>query len=156
MMKALILGAAMALVAPHAPADGHAAHETGGPTSPEKMSKAEIAGAIFSDPRMIRQMHGKGDSAYETLDVENFLSKDKQFDSGMYQSGAVRAEIERYGVDEFMYFLKGGVTLTSKDGTVMEIKAGDAVTIPRDWAGVWDTKGYTKIYVIYSPDGPIE
>jgi hypothetical protein len=28
--------------------------------------------------------------------------------------------------------------------------------IPADWTGIWDTEGYTKIYVIYSPDGPIE
>jgi hypothetical protein len=28
--------------------------------------------------------------------------------------------------------------------------------IPADWTGVWDTEGYTKIYVIYSPEGPIE
>jgi hypothetical protein len=33
--------------------------------------------------------------------------------------------------------------------------AGDSVVIPEDWTGVWDTEGYTKIYVIYSPDGPI-
>ena len=48
------------------------------------------------------------------------------------------------------------VTLTSEDGTVLEINAGDAVIIPKEWQGVWDTDGYTKIYVIYSPDEPIE
>ena len=34
-----------------------------------------------------------------------------------------------------------------------EIKAGDAVTIPKEWTGIWDTEGYTKIWVIYSEDG---
>jgi uncharacterized cupin superfamily protein len=69
----------------------------------------------------------------------------------------VRAEITApYGVNEYMHFLEGGVTLTSSDGTVTEIRAGDSVVIPADWTGVWDTKGYTKIYVIYSPNGPIE
>ena len=69
-------------------------------------------------------------------------------------NGKVRSEIgEPYGVDEFMYFLEGGVTLTSSDGTVQEINAGEAVTIPREWMGVWDTDGYTKIWVIYSEDG---
>jgi len=39
----------------------------------------------------------------------------------MYKSGKTRSEIdEPYGVDEFMYFLEGGVTLTSSDGTVTE------------------------------------
>ena len=76
---------------------------------------------------------------------------------GLYRSGKVRAEInEPYGVHEYMHFLEGGVTLTSSDGTVTEIKAGDSVVIPAEWTGVWDTDGYTKIYVIYSPDKPIE
>jgi uncharacterized cupin superfamily protein len=66
----------------------------------------------------------------------------------------VRAEInEPYGVDEFMYFLEGSVTLTSSDGTVQVIGAGEGVSIPREWTGVWETEGYTKIWVIYSEDG---
>ena len=44
-------------------------------------------------------------------------------------------------------------TLTSSDGEVQVIDAGEAVTIPKEWTGVWDTDGYTKIWVIYSEDG---
>jgi uncharacterized cupin superfamily protein len=88
-----------------------------------------------------------------TLDVTSFLSSDGHFASGMYRSGAVRIEIdEPYGVDEFMYFLEGGVTLTSSDGTVQVVNAGEAVTIPKEWTGTWETEGYTKIWVIYSDD----
>ena len=123
---------------------------------PEKLSKDEIAGAIFKDPRLVIHQYESELGPYETQDVETFLSSDKKFDSGMYKSGPVRMALDPYGVDEFMYFLEGGVTLTSDDGTVTEIKAGDAVTIGKEWKGVWETKGYTKIYVIYSPDAPIE
>ena len=52
-----------------------------------------------------------------------------------------------------MYFLEGSVTLTSADGTVQVINAGEAVTIPKEWTGTWDTEGYTKMWVIYSEDG---
>jgi uncharacterized cupin superfamily protein len=52
-----------------------------------------------------------------------------------------------------MYFIEGGVTLTSPDGSVQIINAGEAVTLPREWTGVWETDGYTKIWVIYSEDG---
>jgi uncharacterized cupin superfamily protein len=52
-----------------------------------------------------------------------------------------------------MYFVKGGVTLTSVDGDVQVIHAGEAVTIPHDWRGTFDTKGYTKFYAIYSASG---
>ena len=124
---------------------------------PVKMSKAQIAGDIFKDYKPVVSENDNELGTYKTEDVETFLSADKQFDTGMFRSGPNRYEInEPYGVDEFMYFLEGSVTLTSSDGTVMEIKAGDAVTIPSDWTGIWETKGYTKIYVIYSPDGPIE
>ena len=118
---------------------------------PAKINQAEVAGKIFERPDMIETKYDNGNT---TLDVTTLLSSDGRFGSGMYRSGKVRAEIdEPYGVDEFMYFLEGGVTLTSADGTVHEISAGEAVTIPREWTGVWDTDGYTKIWVIYSEDG---
>ena len=61
---------------------------------------------------------------------------------------------EPYGGDEFMFFLEGDVTLTSSDGSAITISAGEAVTIPKEWTGRWETDGYRKIWVIYSADGP--
>ena len=120
---------------------------------PVKISKTQAAGAIFDDYEPVVKTEGGN----TTHDVEVFLSKDKQFDAGMYRCARVRAEIRTpYGVNEYMHFLDGGVTLTSSDGTVTEVRAGESVVIPADWTGVWDTNGYTKIYVIYSPNGPIE
>jgi uncharacterized cupin superfamily protein len=122
----------------------------GEPVQPAKLSKADIAGEVFDRPDMLETT----ENGNTTLDVTSLLSSDGKFASGMYRSGAVRFEItEPYGVDEFMYFLEGGVTLTSSDGTVQVINAGEAVTIPKEWTGVWDTEGYTKIWVIYSADG---
>ncbi|MGI9236641.1 MAG: cupin domain-containing protein [Woeseiaceae bacterium] len=120
------------------------------PVHPVKLSKADIAGDVFERPDMVEHTEGGN----TTQDVTSLLSSDKKFGSGMYKSGAVRFEInEQYGVDEFMYFLEGGVTLTSSDGTVQVVNAGEAVTIPKEWTGIWDTEGYTKIWVIYSEDG---
>jgi len=124
-----------------------------GPPQPILISQAQIAGGIFEDSAPIVSTK----NGNTTEDVEVFLSKDQQFDAGMYRSGKVRMDItEPYGVNEYMHFLEGGVTLTSSDGTVTEVRAGESVIIPADWTGIWDTEGYTKIYVIYSPDGPIE
>ncbi len=120
------------------------------PVHPAKLSKSDIAGNVFDRPDTLEHT----ENGNTTLDVTSFLSSDKRFGSGMYKSGAVRFEItEPYGVDEYMYFLEGGVTLTSSDGNVQVINAGEAVTIPKEWTGVWDTEGYTKIWVIYSADG---
>lgn len=129
------------------------ASEASEPVHPIKMSKAQIAGEIFNDYKPVVAEH----NGNTTHDVEVFLSPKREFDAGMYRSGKVRAEIkEPYGVHEYMHFIEGGVTLTSSDGTVTEIEAGDSVIIPTEFTGIWDTEGYTKIYVIYSPDGPIE
>jgi len=118
---------------------------------PAKISKADVAGAIFERPDMTET---KREGGHTTLDVTTLLSSDKKFATGMYKSGKVRFEItEPYGVDEFMYFVEGSVTLTSSDGTVQVINAGEAVTVAKEWTGVWDTDGYTKMWVIYSEDG---
>jgi uncharacterized cupin superfamily protein len=114
------------------------------------ISKTDQAGAIFERADVVTTER----DGNTTLDVTSLLSGDGRFGSGMYRSGPTRIEItEPYGVDEFMYFLEGGVTLTSADGSVQVIAAGEAVTIPREWTGVWETDGYTKIWVIYSADG---
>jgi uncharacterized cupin superfamily protein len=117
---------------------------------PAKMSQADIGGGMFEREDTL-ETTSNGNT---TLDVTSLLSSDKKFASGLYKSGKTFFDIsEPYGVDEFMYFVKGGVTLTSSDGTRTVINAGDAVTIPKEWTGTWDTDGYTKIWVIYSEDG---
>ena len=116
---------------------------------PAKISKDEAAGMIFQRDSMKASTHSDG---HQTESVTTMSSSDGKFSSGMYRSGKTRFEISQpYGVDEFMYFLSGGVTLTSSDGTVMTVNAGEAVTMPKEWTGIWDTDGYEKIWVIYSP-----
>lgn len=116
---------------------------------PSKISKEEVQGKIYERPSLITEENGN-------LDVRTMLSSDRKFDTGMYKAGASRFEIkDAYGVDEFMYFIEGSVTLTSSDGSVMTVNAGDAITIAKEWTGVWETEGYSKIYVIYYPE-PVE
>ena len=118
--------------------------------TPSKITKEEVSGKIFERDTVITTHHG--DSTQ--LDAQTLLGKDRKFESGMFKSGAVRHVIkEPYGVDEFMYFIKGSVTLTSSDGSVQTINAGEAVSIPKEWTGIWQTEGYTKFYAIYYPDG---
>lgn len=117
---------------------------------PQKISKEEVAGKIFERDNLIKETK----DGRTTLDVTTLKSSDGKFASGMYRAGPSRFEVTKpYGVDEFMYFIEGGVTLTSSDGSKQVIGAGEAVTIPKEWTGVWETDGYTKIWVIYSADG---
>ena len=117
---------------------------------PASISGDDIDGSIFERDDIVETTH----DGNTTQDVTTFLSTDKKFGSGMYKSGPVRYDItEPYGVDEFMFILEGSVTLTSSDGTVQVVNAGEGVTIPKEWTGIWETEGYTKIWVIYSEDG---
>lgn len=117
---------------------------------PAKINMADAAGMIFErdDMSAITQEDG-----HQTESVTTMMSSDGKFRSGMYRSGKTRLEIdEPYGVNEFMFFLKGSITLTSSDGSVMTVHAGEAVTMPKEWTGILDTEGYEKILVIYSAD----
>ena len=117
---------------------------------PVKISKDDAAGMIFQRDDMTATTHADG---HQTESVTTMLSSDRKFSSGMYRSGKTRFEISQpYGVDEFMFFLSGGITLTSSDGSVMTVNAGEAVTMPKEWTGIWDTDGYEKIWVIYSSE----
>ena len=117
---------------------------------PAKLSGTDLMGKAFDNPSTIITETPTGN----ILDVTSLKSSDGKFASGMYKAGKSRFEItEPYGVDEFMFFLEGSVTLTSDDGSQMTINAGEAVTIPKEWTGVWETEGYRKIWVIYSGSG---
>ena len=118
---------------------------------PALITKHATSGAIFDQPDVNRIEHEDG---HVTFDVTSLISSDKKFASGMYRSGKTQHNItEGYGVDEFMYFVEGSVTLTSEDGTKQVVSAGEAVTIPKEWKGVFETDGYSKFWVIYSSDG---
>ncbi len=120
------------------------------PTHPMKVSSAQAEdGTIFATPKAVTHLGKAGNTTHW---YEMMASTDKKMSAGTYSSTAVRSEITSYPDNEFMYFLKGGVTLTSADGTVLEVVAGDGVVMPKGWKGVWDTKGYTKFYVTYDPD----
>ena len=117
---------------------------------PAKLSSADLTGKAFDNPNTIITETPTGN----ILDITSLKSSDGKFASGMYKAGKSRFEItEPYGVDEFMFFLEGSVTLTSGDGSQMTIDAGEGVTIPKEWTGVWETDGYRKIWVIYSESG---
>ena len=117
---------------------------------PAKLSSADLTGTAFNNPNTSVTETPTGN----ILDITSMKSSDGKFASGMYKAGKSRFEItEPYGVDEFMFFLEGSVTLTSTDGSQMTINAGEAVTIPKEWTGIWETEGYRKIWVIYSESG---
>ena len=123
----------------------------------EHPTKLVLGAQAFAQPGTERSTLAGTEGEVAVLDHESFRAPDGKFDAGVYQvAGPHRFDVmEDYGVDEFMYFLEGGVTLISTDGTRTEVGAGEAVVIPKGWRGTWESAGYKKIYVIRS-DAPIE
>jgi len=147
-MKKIILTTAIGIFLSTSVLADH--HEENTIVKPAKITKNDIAGDIYNHPDMVKSTN----NGNTTLDVTTLVSSDGKFGTGMYRSGKVRFEItEPYGVDEFFYVLEGSITLISADGTVTKTNAGEAVSIPKEWTGIWDTDGYSKIWVIYSEDG---
>ena len=147
-MKKIILTTAIGIFLSTSVLADH--HEENTIVKPAKITKNDIAGNIYNHPDMVKSTN----NGNTTLDVTTLVSSDGKFGTGMYRSGKIRFEItEPYGVDEFFYILEGSITLISADGTVTKTNAGEAVSIPKEWTGIWDTDGYSKIWVIYSEDG---
>lgn len=119
---------------------------------PTIITSADFSAGLFGRPDVETSTEQSDlPTPFQARDFMPFTSSDGKLFIGAYQtSGHHRYEIEEpYGVDEYMHFLSGGVTLTSKDGTVMEVKAGDSIMVPKEWTGFWESRGYEKIYVIY-------
>lgn len=139
-LSALLLAAAAGADAskPQAPA-----------LKPVRVSAADARGAIFNSKSAVKENGPDGPAT----DVPLLKSHDGRFTAGLYSAGPSDVPVESYGEDEFMYFLEGGVKLISADGSVLEVKAGEGVTIPKGWKGRWTTAGYKKYYVIYEIPG---
>ena len=111
-----------------------------------KVTAADAAGPIFAAKTAVKESGPDG----QTTDVLMLRSKDAKVEMGLYDAGPSEQDIQAYEDDEFMFFIAGGVTLTSADGTTLSAQAGEGVTIPKGWKGHWSTKGYKKYYVTYT------
>ena len=115
-----------------------------------KVDKNHMGLDIFNGPDVKKYTDDYGASA---ASLSKFVSSDKKFYTGLYQSGPVMEQhLEQdYGDDEFMVILSGSITLKSISGKVTVLNPGDAVSLPKEWRGTWHSEGYTKLWVIYNP-----
>jgi uncharacterized cupin superfamily protein len=116
-------------------------------SKPFKLTVAEAAGPVFSSKSAVK-LNDPNDGP--VTDVALLKSRDGRFEAGLYAAGPSDQPIESYPDDEFMYVLEGSIKLTSADGTVVEAKPGESLSIPKGWKGRWTTPGYKKYYVTYT------
>jgi ethanolamine utilization protein EutQ len=116
-------------------------------SKPVKVTSADAAGPVFSSKTAVKESGQDGPGTNVLL----HRSKDHKVTMGLYEAaGASDYDIDSYELDEFLFFIAGGVTMTSADGTVLEAHAGEAVAVPKGWKGHWSTKGYKLYYVAYT------
>ncbi len=114
---------------------------------PVKISRAEVAGAIFKSPKVQKITEGGS----QALEVDTLMSADKKFTTGMYKAGPEHQDIkDGYPDYEFFYVISGSITLTDAGGA-QTIQSGEAShhLWEAGWKGHWDSDGYTKIWVTY-------
>jgi uncharacterized cupin superfamily protein len=115
-----------------------------------KVGSSKMGIEIFNGPNVEKY---KDDFGADAFSITSLTSSDKKFYTGLYKSGpVVEKHLEQdYGDDEFMYLLSGSITMKSISGKAVTVKAGDAISMPKEWRGTWHSEGYTKLWVIYNP-----
>jgi ethanolamine utilization protein EutQ len=101
------------------------------PLTPVKVAAAEAAGPAFNRKDAVKGNSPDGPAS----DVVMMKSADLKITTGLYKAGPSDIAIDSYSEDEFCYFLSRSVKMTSSDGGVIEVKAGEAGAIPKGWKG---------------------
>jgi len=114
---------------------------------PVKVPAADAVGPIFSSRAAVKRTDPDDGPV---TDVTLLKSRDGTYEAGLYEAGPSDQRIESYPYNEFIYVLSGSITLVAADGSVLEAKAGESLTIPQGWKGQWKTKGYRKYYALYT------
>src|SRR5208337_1045268 len=78
-------------------------------TKPVKVTAEAARGPIFDGKNVVKDTGPDG----PTRDVLLARSKDRKVEAGLYDAGPSEQDIDSYPEDEFMYFIEGGVKLTS-------------------------------------------
>jgi uncharacterized cupin superfamily protein len=80
-------------------------------------------------------------------------SPDQHFSAGLWHSEVGTWSI-RYTEHEYCRILEGCSIITSADGHVLTVRAGDEFVIPRGFVGTWQVVEPTlKRFVIHEPGG---
>lgn len=80
------------------------------------------------------------------------LYSDGVVQSGVWEVTPGRFQGENAGFTEHMHVLTGSATVTSDDGTTVELRPGVTFVARDGWRGEWDVhETLRKLYVIWTP-----
>ena len=80
---------------------------------------------------------------------ELYASADGRFSSGIWECAPGKWRVV-FDEQEFCHLLAGEIVITSDEGVVQHVKAGDAFVTPAGFTGTWDVLSTArKEYAIY-------
>ncbi|HWT93301.1 MAG TPA: cupin domain-containing protein [Solirubrobacteraceae bacterium] len=79
------------------------------------------------------------------------LFRDDTVESGVWEVTPGEFAGDKIGASEIMYVLEGDATVTSEDGTAIELRPGVSFVTPDGWRGRWHVRERVrKLYVIWN------
>lgn len=79
------------------------------------------------------------------------LFRDDTVESGVWEVTPGEFAGDKTGASEIMYVLEGDATVTSEDGTTIELRPGVSFVTPDGWRGRWHVRERVrKLYVIWN------
>jgi uncharacterized cupin superfamily protein len=79
------------------------------------------------------------------------LYRDDHVEIGVWQVTPGEFAGDKIGASEVMYVLEGDATITSEDGTTLELRPGVSFVTPDGWRGRWKVREQVrKLYVIWT------
>jgi hypothetical protein len=84
------------------------------------------------------------------------LYRDEMVEAGVWEVTPGEFAGENAGFGEQMYVLAGEATVTSEDGSTVELRPGVWFVARPGWRGHWDVRQTVrKLYVIWNGAGPV-
>lgn len=81
----------------------------------------------------------------------NELYADGTVEIGVWEVTPGEFAGDKLGASEVMYVLEGDATITSEDGTTLELRPGVSFVTPDGWRGRWKVREKVrKLYVIWT------
>lgn len=106
----------------------------------EEWEQMEYAALVSGEP--VQRGH-----LYHEIEAEGYMA-------GVWDCTAFVDQMMPYPVDEYMLFLKGGLSMVLPDGEEIKINAGDAFIIPKGFVCQWSQPELVHKYFMIL-DGPV-
>jgi uncharacterized protein len=116
------------------------------PNVPALVANPDLLTLALESPHPLDDVReGAPEAAYHEL------YRDDAVELGVWEVTPGEFAGDKLGASEVMYVLEGDATITSEDGTTLELRPGVSFVTPDGWRGRWKVREKVrKLYVIWT------